>query len=604
MKEYLELLAKMEKGIRKIAFSESEKYQFFVNEIKEIRIELADLDEENRNLVKIGEIIDRITRLQHEYDKQIKNSEELGDNSIKLGENPTSTNEVRKQNRLKLYNEIMEDLKKMPQIQIESITKIKEQWDKEKDGKLKYSEAEKEQIETLISDILLEYFIKYTKQNCKMPSELNITEYCTMEQFEQRVAERLIQAINQKDDKIRKLQLQAIIENSDVEDILSNVEIWKELTGIEVSMENEISNYHVDEQQQMVEEQVELPREEPENNQQLGKKLTVKCNVKLIKFGGREEYKTINIVLDEKGGLAVPSKYRGKLLEIEIPVEARGIATRGLYACEKLTSINITKNIEYIDREAFIDSGIKKVTFDPESMLEKIGENAFKRTAIKSITIPRNVKIISEGAFYECEELNNLEFEKDSELREIMDSAFFHCINIHNIILPEKVKKIGYNAFGIWSNTNYKGKDCNVVTIIKLNENLVHINKLAFCNRIIRNIFIPKNVETIEESAFHCSPYTIEFEEKSKIQYCDEKAFGHWGSGYRLQEAKIPRKCDCITYNLNSFPNASIIKYIKDDEELEAAKKRTKKEKNKETTINQPAITNNKGNTDNTGEGR
>ena len=564
MKEYLEELSKMEKGIRKIAFSESEKYQFFVNEIKEIRTELADLDEENRDLKRIGEIIERFSILQREYDKQIKNSEEVGDNSIKLGETPISTNEVRKQNRIKLYNEIMEDLKKLPQIEIESITKIKEQWDKEKDGKLKYSEAEREQIETLISDILLEYFIRHTKQNGEMPREVNITEYCTMEQFEQRVVERIIQEINKNDDKIRKLQLQAIVENSDIEDILSNEEIWKELTGVEASLENHKNSSQTDELEQIAEELVDevtnLPTKAQENNQQKNKKVTVKCNIKLRKLGGKEDYKTIDIVLDEKGGLAIPSQYRKNLIKIEIPEEVKGIATRGFAGCIRLTSINITKNIQYIDREAFIESGIKRVSFEPETMLIEIGEKAFEKTDIESIIIPKSVRVIGEKAFSDCKKLYGLAFEQCSELREIQQGAFGNCFNLHNIILPENVETIGENAF-------YVGKT-DVITTIKLNENLVHINPCAFCNRTIRDIYIPKSVEFIGKSAFHCNPNTIDFAVGSKIQYCDEKAFGFWEWGYSLISAWIPQKCKRIAYNLDTSPSACKIKYVKDYEEL------------------------------------
>ena len=560
MKEYLEELSKMEKGIRKIAFSESEKYQFFVNEIKEIRLELADLDEENRDLIRIGEIIDRITRLQHEYDKQIKNSEEVGDNSIKLGEIPISTNEVRKQNRIKLYNEIMEDLKKIPQIEIESITKIKEQWDKEKDGKLKYSEAEKEQIETLISDILLEYFIRHTKQNGRIPNEVNITEYCTQEQFEQRVVERIIQEINQKDDKIRKLQLQAIVENSDIEDILSNEEVWKELTGFAVSIENESDNSDLNELPEIAEE-FELPIEEPESNQKTNKKITVKCNVKLRKLGGKEEYKTIEIELDEKGGLAIPEQYRKNIIKIDIPDEVKGIATRGFYGCNRLNNIIITKNIQYIAREAFMESGIKRVSYEPESMLEEIGESAFEKTEIESMIIPRSVRIIGEKAFKGCKRFYSLAFEQNAELIEIQQEAFKDCTNLHNIVIPENVEKIGRFAFAF-------SRGSTTPTIIKLNKKLIHINEGAFKNRTIRDVYINKNVEFIGKDAFYTNPQKIIFEEGSKIMYCDEKAFGFWEYNYALKAASIPQKCDRFVYNLNTTPSNWRIDYIKDYEEL------------------------------------
>ena len=587
MKEYLETLSRMEKGIRRIAFSESEKYQFFVNEIKEIRIELADLDEENRDLIRIGEIIDRITRLQHEYDKQIKNSEELGDNSIKLGENPVSTNEVRKQNRIKLYSEIIEDLKKLPEIAIENITKIKEQWDKEKDGSLHYSEAEKEKIETLISDILLEYFIKYTKQNSELPSEVQVTEYCTMEQFEQRVVERLIQEINQKDDKIRKLQLQAIVENSDVEDMLSNGEVWKELTGVEVSLENDKNSSQTDELEQIAEELVDevtnLPTKEQGDHQQREKRVTVKCNIKLRKLGGKEEYKTVEIELDEKGGLVIPAQYRNNIIKIDIPEEVKGIATRGFYGCKRLNNIVITKNIQYIAREAFMESAIKRISYEQESMLEEIGESAFEKTEIESMIIPRSVRIIGEKAFKGCKRFYSLAFEQNAELIEIQQEAFKDCLNLHNIVIPENVEKIGRFAFAF-------SRSSTIATIIKLNEKLIHINEGAFRNRNIRDVYIKKSVEFIGKDAFYTNPENIIFEEGSKIMYCDEKAFGFWDYNYELTAARVPQKCDRFVYNLSTTPSSWRIAYIKDYEELEAEKKQIEKGKNESAIAINKAI--------------
>ena len=50
--------------------------------------------------------------------------------------------------------------------------------------------------------------------------------------------------------------------------------------------------------------------------------------------------------------------------------------------------------------------------------------NAFTECPIKTFSVPNNLKRIGERAFYSCEELTNIEIQKDSNLQTIEERAF------------------------------------------------------------------------------------------------------------------------------------------------------------------------------------
>ena len=103
--------------------------------------------------------------------------------------------------------------------------------------------------------------------------------------------------------------------------------------------------------------------------------------------------------------------------------------------------------------------------------LQIIGENAFSGSAITSITIPRSVTTIENGAFQnswnlttitfednnslltigerafaQCGNLTALDFEK-SQLKTIGDYAFNGCNNLASITIPNSITSIGFMAF-------------------------------------------------------------------------------------------------------------------------------------------------------------
>ncbi len=106
-----------------------------------------------------------------------------------------------------------------------------------------------------------------------------------------------------------------------------------------------------------------------------------------------------------------------------------------------------TYTVKSIGNDAFYNNiKLKKVTFDVDSELETIGENAFNHISIESIVIPKTVNTIGSFAFVNCRKLKSVIFEVNSQLETIGEGAF-NRILIVSIVIPNKVKTIGIDAF-------------------------------------------------------------------------------------------------------------------------------------------------------------
>ena len=201
METVLRMLKEIEERIQVIAFSEKEKYDNYIKRIQAIKQDLSSLDdrdntigEKNRVMEAIG-MLDLETKMYIEYGTNFDKNEDITLTLEAKGQ--ASGKEKAKQARIELYKSICEDLKKLEEINLEDIKKIKKQWDIEKESSLEYSIFEIEQIEEALSEVLLNYYIKYFNQHKTVPEKLDINEYCNIEVFIKKIKEVLIIHISQ-----------------------------------------------------------------------------------------------------------------------------------------------------------------------------------------------------------------------------------------------------------------------------------------------------------------------------------------------------------------------------------------------------------------------
>ena len=87
---------------------------------------------------------------------------------------------------------------------------------------------------------------------------------------------------------------------------------------------------------------------------------------------------------------------------------------------------------------------------------------------MKDITIPNNVKNISDYAFQSCENLNTIVIGNNVDT--IGNCAFALCKNLKNVKISNSVKSIGTAAF----------RDCDNLDSITISKNVSNIGEFAF----------------------------------------------------------------------------------------------------------------------------
>ena len=256
-------------------------------------------------------------------------------------------------------------------------------------------------------------------------------------------------------------------------------------------------------------------------------------------FSGRRKLKSVNI---PDGVDKIESKtFAGceSLEKIIIPASVKEIAIdafpvgetpwRGTPVIPQLSAIEVNAdNEEYCSVEGVLYSkdnktlvlvpyNYGKTEFVVPECVETIGKKAFAgNKTISKIRLSNNVRTISQGAFEECEGLEEINLDlietiesaafgnckklKTVKLRatNIGDRAFSGCINLKTIVL-EETKIIGGYAFA----------GCGL-TKLNLPDGLEKIGENAFAGCSLKEVIVPKTVlETGNESFSGCPEITI-----------------------------------------------------------------------------------------------
>lgn len=134
-------------------------------------------------------------------------------------------------------------------------------------------------------------------------------------------------------------------------------------------------------------------------------------------------------------------------------------------------------------------------------------------SSLTSVTVPETVTVIGAYAFQHCYGLETINLSEG--LAEIQEGAFQSCLFVQQVDIPDSVTSLGSRSFKdctylgnvtIGSGINYIHEEtfegCGMLENIVLGENVRIIGSYAFASTDVRNIYIPKSVERIENNAF------------------------------------------------------------------------------------------------------
>jgi len=163
-------------------------------------------------------------------------------------------------------------------------------------------------------------------------------------------------------------------------------------------------------------------------------------------------------------------------------------------------------------------------SYSNRSEHDVISSGMFKNCGcLRYVSLPRDIRLIEDDAFYYCSELEEVRFVGRSIVRSIGKETFRGCYNLSRINLPEGLESLGDQCFYGCSNLrridlpstlSFIGKEafCNApLTTIKLPYGLSYMGSKALQGTNVTTLYLPENLE-VENNAFGTMPKLREFQ--------------------------------------------------------------------------------------------
>lgn len=137
-----------------------------------------------------------------------------------------------------------------------------------------------------------------------------------------------------------------------------------------------------------------------------------------------------------------------------------------------------------------------------------IGNYAFNKSSVTSVTIPNSVATIKKGAFKECKRLKNINFPSSVTL---IEAAAFYDSGLESITIPSTVDVIGYGSFGYCSNLrNVTIEDSTTpIRVTSLGSNNPSVGSvdydLPLAYSEIENIYVGRDAVTNDKDRYPTS---------------------------------------------------------------------------------------------------
>lgn len=180
------------------------------------------------------------------------------------------------------------------------------------------------------------------------------------------------------------------------------------------------------------------------------------------------------------------------------------IKANAFYGCSSLQKLSISGALKTLENTSFALTNIKEIKLSSKNknfiLKNNILYNAKKTNlllvskAIKSVTLPKTIKTIPQGAFYNCSSLSSITL--PSKLQTIKENAFRRCTKLKKITIPASVNQIGARAFAECYNiknfsVSSKNKKYSYTTGILYNNSSL----MELVNKNTKTLTIKKNTK-------------------------------------------------------------------------------------------------------------
>ena len=215
---------------------------------------------------------------------------------------------------------------------------------------------------------------------------------------------------------------------------------------------------------------------------------------------------------------------------------------------DKVLTITGNGELEQID-DYYKHKEVKEVII--QNGITQISNGVFMNWKMNKITIGSTIKSIGMFAFANCEQLENIIFEQNSQLESIGDFAFRDCVKLKEITLPKSLKSINFDkAFkGCYSleridieeggeyyseNNLIYSKDRTKLIYsherkslktFEIKDEIIEINESLFEGSSIKSIIFSSNIKEIKEKAFYINTNITSLFIPENIEVIEKLAF-------------------------------------------------------------------------------
>jgi hypothetical protein len=208
-----------------------------------------------------------------------------------------------------------------------------------------------------------------------------------------------------------------------------------------------------------------------------------------------------------------------KLLTITLPNSSLlTIETQAFQDCSSLTEFNIPVSVNTFGNKIFQGcAGLNKITINKEYPnlayvlygLDNPNLNIdlnytggipngtfYNKNGIQTVTIRNTISKIGKSVFESCNNLTGISFDETSNVKILDNKAFYNCINLQVITIPQGVTQIGDYAFSICTSLQS--------IIIPASVKTIGTNAFSGCRGLIAVSFVKENsaLQSIGEFAF------------------------------------------------------------------------------------------------------
>lgn len=131
---------------------------------------------------------------------------------------------------------------------------------------------------------------------------------------------------------------------------------------------------------------------------------------------------------------------------VSIPASVKSIGLKAFYDCSSLTQVDMTDGLEEIGELAFSSCDNLK-EFNMPDTVTVLGEAALRSSGVESIHISAGLDTLSDYCFSVCESLEG-SITIPSNIKVISDYAFGHDSSLTEVVIEDGATSIGTEAFG------------------------------------------------------------------------------------------------------------------------------------------------------------